>query len=411
MGHFDRLVLLVGTNPLPNFVVTEYFLKTIPVNKVYLIYSEKTSFYDGTLLEAEQLEGVIKDRHSEKSHLFPLEKISLSDVSNARVIRQEVKDKLINKLPQDSRIHLNYTGGTKAMGIHVYDMLKESHNIKGKSFSYLDARTFQIVDDDEGVITRDLRDSISITFKEMISLHGLERKNEDKDTSEFKDTLGYFKGLIENNSLDDYFRDYDRTLFENKKGELISKAKDLKEETKKTQIKGHLIEVFKTIPEKWRFFNDNGCYVEPSDKKIKTAIKYIDGEWFEDYVYETLKEGAFNLAFYKNWEIKKPEWPPDSKFEIDVIALNGYQLIGISCTTSDNNHICKSKGFEILLRCRQIGGDEAKALLITRLPDEKVRTLQDSLRVDTAGGDNIMVLGKDELKGEMLLEKFRAFIK
>lgn len=414
MKQFDRLVLLIGTNPLPNFVVAEHFLNTMQLKKVYLIYSEKTRFYDGTFHEAERLEDVIRARHPKKRDLLPFQKIAISDISTAKVIRQEVEDKLIEKLPPGCKIHLNYTGGTKAMGIHIYNILKEAKEISEKSFSYLDARTYQIVDDDEGITTKDLRDNISISFDEMIRLHGLNRANEDKDTSEFKETLSYFKQIIKNNALDDYFRYYNRPLFENKKGGLVEKTNDLKEETKKTRISGELLEVFKTLPEKWRFFNDNGEYVEPEDKNIKSPLMYLDGIWLEDYVYEALKalkEGCPNLNFYKNWEIKKPEWKNDSKFEIDVIALRGYQLIGISCTTSTGTELCKKKGFEILLRTRQIGGDEAKAVLITRLPSKTVDIIQDSLRADTAGGDNILVLGKEDLKREGLLEKFSDFIR
>ncbi|HOV91202.1 MAG TPA: hypothetical protein PKW07_10900 [Syntrophorhabdaceae bacterium] len=414
MRTFDRLVLLVGTNPLPNLVVADYFLKTPnSVEKIYLIHSESRGYQKGTLEEAIRLEEILKERHSDRKGLFPLQKISLSDVSNAREIRQDLKDKLLSKLPNGCKIHLNYTGGTKAMGIHVYDTLKEARGISEKSFSYLDARTFRIVDDDKGITTEDLRDTTKITFSEMIRLHGLERKNKDKDTSEFSDTLNFFKSLIEieKDSLDTYFNDYDRKLFENKKGGLAEKIKDLKEETKQTQISGKLLEAFKALPEDWRFFDSNGVYVEPKDKNIKSPLMYLDGIWLEDYVYEVLKEGYPDLDFYKNWEIKKEEWRPDSKFEIDVIALRGYQLIGISCTTADILSLCKSKGFEILLRTRQIGGDEAKAVLVTRLPEDKVVILQASLIADTAGSDNILVLGNKDLKREQLIERFKDFIK
>lgn len=410
MRDFDSLVLLIGTNPLPNLVVLEHFIKNMPIKKVYLIHSAKTQFYDGTLAEAERLEEVLKDRHKDSKDLFPLEKIALLDISSANEIRREVQEKLIDKLSPDSKIHLNYTGGTKAMGIHVYNALKESQNIKEKSFSYLDARTYKIVDDENGYITGDLRETIKISFDEMVNLHGLNRVNKDRDSSEFKDTLNFFKEMILTCKIDNYFRYYIRQLFENKKGGLAERTKDLKEEMKNTQICGILLEVFKTLPEKWRFFNGNGEYVEPVDKNIKSALMYIDGLWLEDYVYEALKEKCPDFAFYKNWEIKKTNWQDYSKFEIDIAAIKGYQLIGISCTTSNVQSLCKSKGFEILLRTRQIGGDEAKAVLITRLPDDKVEILQDSLRADTAGVDNILVLGKEDLKKERLIEEFEKFI-
>ncbi len=410
MGKCECLVLLVGTNPLPNFVVCEYFLTNRSITDVFLIYSEGTKFYKGTFEEAENIEEVVKARHPDKQGQLNFHKIALSDISSAQRIRQDVKERLIDRLPENCTIHLNYTGGTKAMGIHVYNCLRMAQGIKYSSFSYLDARTYSIVDDNEGMLAGDLRNTISVSFDEMIKLHGLQRVNVDKDTSEFKDTLDFFRCLIHHDKLDDFYKDYDRTTFEDKRQNLASKPKDLKEELRNGQIKGLLIDLFKVIPPKWRFFDDSGKYVEPQDQKIKTAIKYIDGDWLEEYVYEVLKHNYPKLSLYKNWEIKKPQWSDNSRFEIDVIAIKGYQLIGISCTTSTEYSLCKSKGFEILLRTTQIGGDEAKAILITRLPKDKVEGLQDSLRADTAGGDRILLLGKEDLKGDQLIEKFEEFV-
>ena len=91
--------------------------------------------------------------------------------------------------------------------------------------------------------------------------------------------------------------------------------------------------------------------------------------------------------------------------------MNGYQLTGISCTTDKKRSLCKSKGFEIILRSRQIGGDEAKAVLITRLSESNANELQDELILDTGQTEsNIMVLGNDDLKPEILLEKISEFI-
>lgn len=42
---FEHLILLIGTNPLPNYVVAEYFLKNNPdLKTVWLVYSEANRF-------------------------------------------------------------------------------------------------------------------------------------------------------------------------------------------------------------------------------------------------------------------------------------------------------------------------------------------------------------------------------
>jgi hypothetical protein len=99
-------------------------------------------------------------------------------------------------------------------------------------------------------------------------------------------------------------------------------------------------------------------------------------------------------------------------FELDIIMLNGYHLTGISCTVSDNVPFCKSRGFEIILRTRQIGGDEARAILITRLNRNQTKILQEVLVYSTGGNqENILVLGVDDLRqDDIYLRKVEEFV-
>lgn len=133
MNTFTDLVLLIGTNPLPNYVAAEYFLKhNQELNNIWLVHSEEVARQIGTRTQAEHLEGVLKERHSDNSTLsFPLPKVALSNISNAREVLHDTNEKLIKKLPENSRVHLNYTGGTKAMGTHVYRAIEQDKTIDG----------------------------------------------------------------------------------------------------------------------------------------------------------------------------------------------------------------------------------------------------------------------------------------
>ncbi|SHF27274.1 hypothetical protein SAMN02745195_02252 [Thermoanaerobacter uzonensis DSM 18761] len=83
---------------------------------------------------------------------------------------------------------------------------------------------------------------------------------------------------------------------------------------------------------------------------------------------------------------------------------HGYQLIGISLTTSTRQGECKLKGFEVIHRVRQIGGDESKAILITGLKKEYkedsnrgTKKLQEDLSFVTGTAeDKIVVFGVDD---------------
>lgn len=171
--QFNHLILLIGTNPLPNFVVAEYFLKNNPdLKKIWLVYSEANRYQEGTYTYAENLETVLKNRYTRKP-IFPLNKLAISDVSISKQILNDIKSKLINDLPQNSAVHLNYTGGTKVMATHVYRAIEyENVKISNRSFSYLDGRSFRIVNDDGIIIVDNLLNEVTISFEELIKLHG-----------------------------------------------------------------------------------------------------------------------------------------------------------------------------------------------------------------------------------------------
>lgn len=417
MNTFTDLILLIGTNPLPNFIVAEYFLKNNnALQRIWFVYSEETGKQASTKKQADNLEDILKKIYS-NTISFTLNGIALSDVSNAKVIKENTDEKLIGRLPHGAHVHLNYTGGTKAMGTHVYRTL-EQDSTKNliRSYSYLDGRNFQIVNDEGLIIATDLRKEVSISFIKLINLHGFKRKNEPSD-SLFNSAVTIFRRTIEQSQLDGYFQadgGYDRTLFENNDGygDLAKKKTALKDNLKTHLAKGIFLEVVQAMPGEYQLFDKSGNFVEPSsNKKCEYAIEFLDGKWFEEYVYAALKNTLLlsNVVIDKNWVIDKTGWTTD--FEMDVTLLNGYQLIGISCTTSDKTHVCKSKGFEIILRTRQIGGDEAKAVLITRLCDEQKRRLQDVLELNTgATSGNILVLGKNDLKEELLKQAIKNFI-
>ncbi|WP_284680778.1 hypothetical protein [Aceticella autotrophica] len=94
------LVLLIGTNPLPNYVVGSYLKENY--NKFVLIYSEENQGINqnGTCDFAKKL----------KEHLNLNDKyvfLPLSNVSDSKQIRKDLN----NLFPNDNfeEIHLNYT--------------------------------------------------------------------------------------------------------------------------------------------------------------------------------------------------------------------------------------------------------------------------------------------------------------
>lgn len=344
--EFNHLVLLIGTNPLPNFVVADYFLKNnSKIKNIWLVYSEENYLQGGTNKQAANLEELIrkrwKDKHS--SLEFPLEKIPLLDVSDAVKIRQDIQSKMLKRWKPSEGFHLNYTGGTKAMATHTYICLQELKNYQ-RSFSYLDANNFRLIGDDQKIIAEKLRDKVSMEFAELIALHGFIRSNRDKSSTVDK---------IEQEKLFNSF---------------INKRKE----------------------------------------ELK------DGWWLETYLAEKIRNKmGLKLKennILQNWEIRKSDWRKN--FELDVILLYGYHLIGLSCTISGKSDNVKLKGFEIIQRCKQIAGDEARTIIVGGLERGHTELLQKELEYESgATTKNILVLGLADLSNESIyLKKIEEFV-
>jgi len=82
-------------------------------------------------------------------------------------------------------------------------------------------------------------------------------------------------------------------------------------------------------------------------------------------------------------------------FEVDVVARRGYQLFAFACTTTKTKKETKLKLFEVYVRARQLGGDEARIALVCSFPCAKL--LQDELERDIDAEGRIKVFGQGSL--------------
>jgi len=357
--NFKNLILLMGTNPLPNYVTADYFLqKNKNIQKIWLFYSKENEFQGGTLAYAKNIEETLT-RKWEKNRpdmKFPLEKIGLSDVSRAIAIQNDINQSRLKEEIEETSFHLNYTGGTKSMSTHVYLTLNKMIESDKIFFSYLDARNFSLITDhDNQIVERDLRKIVSIQFENMIRLHGFKLIKEKKMPDDVSQEMQLFNEFINPNIT--------------------------KEEIKKIKEK------------------NGGQWLEAViAKKLKNITKDRTEEDIE------IKMGI---------NINHPSWIGGrSNFEIDLIMVYGYQLIGISCYIGEKTEKCKQKGFEIILRTRQIGGDESKSVLITGSDKHQTKLLQQQLIIDTGGNKkNIKVFGIEDLRRDgYLIKELKRFI-
>ena len=433
MQNIQHLVLLVGTNPLPNYVVAKYFLtRENKLKKIWLVYSEKIGNQNSTRDLAENLSNVL-NKITEVSIKF----ISLSDVSSAKKIESDIKEKLIPKF-FDEYVHLNYTGGTKAMSVHVYRTLERELGNRC-SFSYLDSRDY-ILKNDNGIITNDLRDEINISFDDLIDLHGCE-KVESEYKPKWIEVIDAFERLIVEDKLKDeylkwvkeflrkvYFKnnDFIREVDKFVEHNHLPGKSDYLNNFFRNNTKVDVMKLLQKIPSEYSIINEDGTLWLPNkkDKNIENTYKkrlgtsvenFLNGKWLEVYVSEVLKrnlkkQNDKSIVLVDNWKIKKKT--ARKPFEIDLLALYGYQLCGISITTSDREPTCKGKVFEILHRVHQLGGSESKAILITCLPKKNIYRFKKDLETITgATKEKLLVLCEADLKPDDLWRKIYRHIK
>jgi len=443
------LVVTVGTSPLPEYIATKYFLRYLPnkcsaekYNYVFFICSEETIRQKSTASYAEKLEEVLGRDNVKVFYIL------LSDVSDPETIyndlneyfssRQEFSKEKVNK------VHLHYSGGTKAMAVYIYDFFKTKYGEKFES-SYLDARDKRMIVSNphsknkiKTLASDDLRnvDEVSIDIDTLLRIHLYEKKEENESwgnkfcSNNFIIIMRQIEDIIKTPEkikifiawLDDQFR----RLFKSS-GKFIEKTEEFCNVVKNNEnivnqfneqlskyefIKSLLL----SFPEEKRIINEDGkLWIPPEDlsskkfkEKIFETVKFLDGKWLEYYVYNELKNKLLERGlkegshFGLSLKAKKKEGSNNSKgFELDIFVIRGYQLIGISITTSLKTGECKFKGFEVIHRVNQIGGEESKAILITAIDrngkDSNPESLKEDLAYETGSHEEkIVVFGIDD---------------
>jgi hypothetical protein len=168
----DHLFLLIGENPLPNYVAAKTLLKS--GGKPYLVYTEHTED------AANKLQEILGTTENER---VPLERNESNGFEIQELIKQKVRE--IQKQQPNQSFGLNYTGGTKAMAVHAYQAFLNLGLEPKPKFSYLDPRSLKMLIDQKtnpfpiDIMKDDIRSLLDISFERLFDLHDLYWK-EDK---------------------------------------------------------------------------------------------------------------------------------------------------------------------------------------------------------------------------------------
>jgi len=165
----DSLFLLIGTNPLPNYVAFRLLAK--PECHIYFVHTEETGKIANRLVDAM---GLPSDKWT---------KILVKD-SDAN----DIFTKIYSHADGKHGLGLNYTGGTKSMAVHSYRAILDVD--PDAIFSYLDARRLELTIDRVGTssIRRPVGLSVRLSMEALLTLHG---RTPDGTIEFSSDIIGY----------------------------------------------------------------------------------------------------------------------------------------------------------------------------------------------------------------------------
>ena len=322
-GNCETLILLVGSNPLPNYLTAT----VLQPNKVVLVHTPETR------APAERLHSVLGTQ-------VEVEMRGLAKASDPREIAETIRR--IMSDPSSERVHLNYTGGTKIMAAHARMAFRENGG-KDQHASYLnDGDRCLFFDDGQLVALENL--NLGLTLDLIGQIHGCEMlphsgRATDGPTEEDAGTIA--ATVARDAKLAKCLCDAGQRL--KKRG----KPRKALEQPWRPQDLGLTLSAIQVPEEDW------------DDNRFKAWWRFLGGGWLEVAVAAWTRQATGLIPSQRNdWRLK------GRRFEIDVALVRGHRLYVISCTTDDTLGLCKSKLFEVAMRTRQLGGDLARSALV-----------------------------------------------
>jgi len=159
-----ELILLVGSNPMPNFLSVLMFKP----KKVWFCYTAETEKVK------ERLKSVLENIYS-----FESKEVYISDAGDPKTVRKAFRlEKEINK-----NTYLNYTGGTKVMAAQARMFFKEEFEGKDSHAFYIYDRD-RIIRFDNGKTILFENTNLKLRIDDILLLHNIEIENEKFLTKE-----------------------------------------------------------------------------------------------------------------------------------------------------------------------------------------------------------------------------------
>ena len=128
---------------------------------------------------------------------------------------------------------------------------------------------------------------------------------------------------------------------------------------------------------------------QPENGSALVDFLMSHGAWLEYYVWSACKEleqkPPLAIRIGRVVANYKPRRQHATEFELDCVLVRGYEVLGFSCYIGTHREEMKHKAFEALHRAAQIGGEEARAVLVMLADkDDKGHDIAKGLEDDLA---------------------------
>mgnify|MGYP000244704636 CR=1 FL=1 len=340
----NHLLLLVGSNPLPNFLATLVFNP----KTVRLFHSPET----------EAVKDILKKIITARCTGVSLSETCIGDATDAAKVRSA-----FTSIPNDA--HLHYTGGTKIMAAHARMAFREANGHDDHA-SYLDERK-GVIRFDDGYKIDISKERLALTIDDVLGLHGIQPISKDgpfDPEPSVEDARKIAKAVLRDSNLATTLYNLHR-----KDGKRIS-LKEAKARPKSMSEYNLCLSASQVPENQW------------NNKTYEKWCDFLGGGWLEAWCGDLVREIADKSMVSIGLDCKLAS---GRQFEIDVALVRGYRLYVISCTTDTKINMCKSKLFEVAMRARQLGGDLARSALVCLLQGSDSKgAFVDQLRYDVA---------------------------
>jgi hypothetical protein len=393
----DHLILLVGGNPLPNYVAARVLAKSGAT--LHLVVTPKVDSVARRLTETLALPAEAPSLGSE----FSAPQFIQVNEGDPNDIYGKVHE--LAKSPElRGRIGLNYTGGNRPMSVHAYDAVEDARS--DAKFSYLDASRLALILHDTHRTTRAVRVDglMNMRLDTLFSLHGMKEKKSlpASDTPIQPQLAAVLAELHATDAGAKTWFDWGGRKRDNKSANWTKLPKGEPGLEKVEAALKAMCADQEPMPE---------CVAQAFGySELPSCTKWFQGGWLESYVLAELKQaiagrpdaqdaltGIHRIRDGRNEQ---------NDFDLDVVVMRSYQLFTFSCIASRQKGECKEHLMETYVRARQMGGDEARIGLVCIYPDAP--QLQDEIVGDLDAAGKIRVFGQKDLTS--LKEKFSDWL-